>query len=51
MRERVRFSARLGFSIIGPMINAEYADFDDIGMKGFMVPVLINLRFGFRMMH
>lgn len=51
LRERVRFSTRLGFCAIGQMIDTDYSDFDDIGLRATMVPLMINLRVGFRMMH
>ncbi len=50
-RENVRFSARLGVAAGMPAIDAPYDALGNIGIKGEMVPVMINLRLGFRMMH
>jgi len=51
IKENVRLSTRLGITAGMPSIDASSQDLGDIGIEGEMLPIMINLRLGFRMMH
>ncbi|MFO7827429.1 MAG: hypothetical protein R6V23_02300 [Bacteroidales bacterium] len=51
IKENVRLSTRLGLTAGMPSIDASSDDLGNIGIEGEMLPIMINLRLGFRMMH